>query len=60
MQQDIFDPVTVNRLVAALSDAETQELETYVRSSDNPAEFCIKTTEWLRRRFPQMRNLESN
>ena len=62
-----LDPTTVARLVAQLSSAETNELHKCAREAghpfgpgDEPLEYCARVSEWLRRRFPTVQNVEGN
>ncbi len=43
----ILDPVTVWRLVAALTDQEAEELARYAEQAGDDFAYAERTTEWL-------------
>jgi len=48
----LLDPDVVAVLVSRLTDSEAEELWQYGGDTANRMAYCIRTSEWLMRRFP--------
>ena len=49
MSTSILDPITVMRLVDALSETEAVELAQYLAACQDPRSYCERASDWLRK-----------